>query len=51
MPAAGVCLSPWVDLEGIGESMDDEGVGFDPMVRRRRGLMDYGRSTIWADLE
>ena len=21
MPAAGVCISPWVDLEGLGDSM------------------------------
>jgi acetyl esterase/lipase len=32
-PAAGVLLSPWVDLEGTGESMNG-GVSDDPMVRR-----------------
>jgi acetyl esterase/lipase len=33
MPAAGVCLSPWVDLEGIGESMKTREHA-DPVVRR-----------------
>jgi monoterpene epsilon-lactone hydrolase len=32
LPAAGVCLSPWVDLEGIGESMTTKAV-VDPMVQ------------------
>jgi len=33
MPAAGVCLSPWVDLEGIGESMKTRAQA-DPVVQR-----------------
>jgi epsilon-lactone hydrolase len=33
IPAAGVCLSPWVDLEGIGESMKTRAQA-DPVVRR-----------------
>jgi acetyl esterase/lipase len=33
LPAAGVCLSPWVDLEGLGESMTTK-AGVDPMVQR-----------------
>lgn len=33
MPAAGVCLSPWVDLEGIGDSMTTK-AGVDPMVQK-----------------
>jgi epsilon-lactone hydrolase len=33
MPAAGVCLSPWVDLEGIGESMTTA-AHLDPMVQK-----------------
>jgi acetyl esterase/lipase len=33
MPGAGVCLSPWVDLEGIGESMKTREKA-DPVVRR-----------------
>jgi acetyl esterase/lipase len=32
-PAAGVCLSPWVDLEGIGESMTTA-AHLDPMVQK-----------------
>lgn len=31
LPAAGVCLSPWVDLEGIGDSMTGK-AAVDPMV-------------------
>jgi len=33
MPAAGVGISPWVDLEGIGESMTTK-AGIDPMVHK-----------------
>ncbi len=33
MPAAGVCISPWVDLEGTGESMTTK-ADVDPMVQR-----------------
>ncbi len=33
LPAAGVCLSPWVDLEAIGESMTTK-AAVDPMVQR-----------------
>ncbi len=33
LPAAAVCLSPWVDLEGLGESMTAN-AGTDPMVQR-----------------
>ena len=33
MPAAGVCLSPWLDLEGIGESMTTK-AEVDPIVQR-----------------
>ena len=33
LPAAGVCLSPWTDLEGIGESMQAK-AAVDPMVQR-----------------
>ena len=32
-PAAGVCLSPWVDLEGLGASMTTK-ASVDPMVQR-----------------
>lgn len=33
LPAAGVCLSPWVDLEGIGESMTTK-ASEDPIVQK-----------------
>lgn len=33
LPAAAVCISPWVDLEGIGESMTTKAAG-DPIVKR-----------------
>jgi acetyl esterase/lipase len=33
LPAAAVCLSPWVDLEGVGESMTTR-AEVDPMVQR-----------------
>ena len=33
LPAAAVCLSPWVDLEGLGESMTTK-AAVDPMVSR-----------------
>ncbi len=33
MPGAAVCFSPWVDLEGVGESMDAN-AEIDPMVQR-----------------
>ena len=35
LPAAGVCLSPWVDLEGSGESMTTK-AAVDPLVNRER---------------
>ena len=33
LPAAAVCLSPWVDLEGVGESMTSKSAA-DPLVQR-----------------
>jgi len=33
LPAAAVCLSPWVDLEGLGESMTTR-AEVDPMIHR-----------------
>ncbi len=35
LPAAGVCLSPWVDLEGLGHSMTSK-AAVDPMVQYER---------------
>jgi epsilon-lactone hydrolase len=37
MPGAGVCLSPWVDLEGIGGTMTSK-ASVDPVVQRE-GLL------------
>src|SRR5258708_5180413 len=37
VPGAGVCLSPWVDMEGIGESMKTRATA-DPVVQRE-GLL------------
>jgi acetyl esterase/lipase len=37
VPAAGVCLSPWVDMEGIGASMSTK-AKVDPMVQKE-GLL------------
>lgn len=33
VPAAGVCISPWVDMEGLGESMETRAKA-DPMVSK-----------------
>jgi monoterpene epsilon-lactone hydrolase len=33
LPAAGVCLSPWIDLEGLGDSMKTK-AAVDPMVQK-----------------
>src|SRR5216683_1566258 len=41
LPAAGVGLSPWVDLEGIGESMQTK-ASVDPMVQRA-GLLEMAK--------
>ena len=38
LPAAGVCISPWVDMEGTGDSMTGK-AGVDHMVSRE-GLLD-----------
>ena len=38
-PACGVCISPWVDLEAKGASMDGKSAE-DPMVQRQ-GLLDW----------
>jgi acetyl esterase/lipase len=33
LPAAAVCLSPWVDMEGLGDSMTSK-ADLDPMIQR-----------------
>jgi epsilon-lactone hydrolase len=40
VPGAGVCMSPWVDMEGIGESMKTRAAA-DPAVQRE-GLVAMG---------
>src|SRR6266849_5688262 len=37
VPGAGVCLSPWIDMEGIGKSMESK-AALDPVVQRE-GLL------------
>jgi monoterpene epsilon-lactone hydrolase len=44
MPAAGVCMSPWVDLEGQGESMTTRAQA-DPVVQRE-GLMGMAQAYL-----
>lgn len=41
VPAGGICLSPWADLEGLGESMSTRAEA-DPMVGRD-GLLNMAR--------
>ena len=41
LPAAGVCISPWVDMEGTGDSMTTK-AGADPMVSKD-GLLDMAQ--------
>ena len=44
MPACGVCLSPWVDMEGIGDSMTGR-ADRDPMVQRE-GLVNMANTYL-----
>ena len=44
LPAAGVCISPWVDMEGLGESMTSK-AGVDPMVTRD-GLLEMAANFL-----
>jgi monoterpene epsilon-lactone hydrolase len=44
MPGAGVCLSPWVDLEGIGESMTTKAAE-DPMLQKS-GLLTMAKHSL-----
>ena len=44
LPAAGVCISPWVDLEGTGPSMTTK-ASEDPMVQRD-GLLQMAESYL-----
>ena len=44
LPGAGACLSPWVDLEGIGESMTTR-AGVDPIVQKT-GLLQMAAAYL-----
>ena len=44
LPGAGACLSPWVDLEGIGESMTAK-AEVDPMVQKA-GLLQMAAAYL-----
>ena len=44
LPAAGVCISPWVDMEGTGDSMKSK-AGVDPMVSKD-GLIDMAHNFL-----
>ena len=44
LPAAGVCISPWVDMEGTGDSMKSK-AGVDPMVSKD-GLIDMAQNFL-----
>jgi len=48
LPAAGVCISPWVDMEAVGESMDRK-ASVDPMVQREGLLGMAGAYLAGAD--
>jgi len=41
IPGAGACLSPWVDLEGVGDSMKSK-ASVDPMVQKD-GLLEMAK--------
>src|SRR6516165_11668957 len=45
-PACGWCISPWVDMEGIGESMSSRAAA-DPMVQRE-GLIEMAKLYLGA---
>lgn len=44
LPAGGVCISPWVDMEGAGDSMTTK-AGVDPLVSRE-GLIDMATNFL-----
>ena len=44
LPAAAVCFSPWVDLEGIGQSMSAKAEA-DPLVQRD-GIIEMARAYL-----
>jgi len=48
LPAAGVCISPWVDMEGLGESMTSR-AEVDPMIQREMMLQSAKAYLAGAD--
>ena len=44
LPAAGICLSPWTDMEATGGSMDKNS-GVDPMIVRA-GILDFATTYL-----
>lgn len=44
LPAGGICISPWVDMEGAGDSMNTK-AGIDPTVSRE-GLIDMATNFL-----
>ena len=44
LPAAGICLSPWTDMEAKGASMDTN-EGADPMIVRA-GILDFAKTYL-----
>ena len=49
MAAAGVCVSPWVDMEGLGESMETRAAA-DPMVAKEN-LMVSAKTYLAAQIQ
>src|SRR5215471_14141241 len=45
-PGAGVLLSPWVDMEGIGDSMTTR-IDKDPAIRKE-GLVQMAQAYLWG---
>jgi acetyl esterase/lipase len=45
LPAAAVCLSPWVDLEGLGESMITK-AEVDPIVKATEGVNEMAKAYL-----
>ncbi len=44
LPTAAICLSPWVDLEGIGDSMASK-ADIDPIIQRE-GLLEMAKAYL-----
>lgn len=39
LPAMGYCISPWIDLEGLGETMTTKAL-VDPLISKRQALLE-----------